>query len=537
MPMKMLSFVLFMFFCSSMLFSQGWKSYPHVPEGSLLSFPLDEGHHADEPIEWWYTGGHLVGDSTGTLYSYMLTYFYFPDFGFDGFRIFNISNDTDGSFFRESQAVHYPVLSQTEMDLEAQVFLGEMEHWKGKKDPSGAPSPFDYELHAESEHGSLTMEYTAQKPPLVHTGTGLFDIGISRYTYYYALTDNLVTGTITLGDVTENVTGTAWIDRQYGTFDPSTGEDYEWFFVQLSNNMDITFWNIFTVDREVPQNEKYVHFSVAIDTTDQYTLYEFDIERLNYHCMPDSMRCYANQWRIQSDSNDIDLIVTALHENPEVLLPFRFFEGALDVTGTVNGQPVTGRGFAELLHGYDFPRSQFTTPASNYWDQESPIAWTSLNPDDGLPLLYDLKYRTELDAGYQVLAEGLTDTSFIWAEPQFNGADSVWLLLTAYSVDRGVVGDTFAIIDLQATSVKDLSGQEITQIYPNPAREVLNIDFARLHDQLEVQIMNTQGQLLSNRVERNLTQLAIDTHQLPDGIYLARFIAKDREFSVKFLVE
>ena len=59
-------------------FSQDWKSYPYNPVGSQISFPNDEGQHIDEPIEWWYSTGHLTGNASGTNYSYMLSYFYYP---------------------------------------------------------------------------------------------------------------------------------------------------------------------------------------------------------------------------------------------------------------------------------------------------------------------------------------------------------------------------------------------------------------------------------------------------------------------------
>ncbi|MBS0011784.1 MAG: hypothetical protein KFF49_10270, partial [Bacteroidales bacterium] len=82
--------IIILLFCSHTLFAQSWKVYPYNPEGSLISFPDDEGRHPDEPVEWWYTTGHLTGGSTGKRYSYMLSYFYRPVSVFDGFRIFNI---------------------------------------------------------------------------------------------------------------------------------------------------------------------------------------------------------------------------------------------------------------------------------------------------------------------------------------------------------------------------------------------------------------------------------------------------------------
>ena len=43
------------------LFAQIWKTYPYHQAGSVLNFPADEGHHPDEPIEWWYTNARVTG--------------------------------------------------------------------------------------------------------------------------------------------------------------------------------------------------------------------------------------------------------------------------------------------------------------------------------------------------------------------------------------------------------------------------------------------------------------------------------------------
>jgi predicted secreted hydrolase len=43
--------------------------------------------------------------------------------------------------------------------------------------------------------------------------------------------------------------------------------------------------------------------------------------------------------------------VTPLLADQENRLSFTYWEGAVDVTGTANGQPVTGRGYVELT-GY-----------------------------------------------------------------------------------------------------------------------------------------------------------------------------------------
>ncbi|TFH24578.1 MAG: hypothetical protein E4H10_10450, partial [Bacteroidia bacterium] len=259
---------------ASIAFSQDWKAYPHTPEGSLISFPADEGRHPGEAIEWWYIAGHLTGESSGTSYSFMLSYFYYPasvqGYELDGFRILNLANDDTGDFFTETQpVVEYLDLATDHLHLDVQLFNLVNESWDHREEPAGTRVPFEYEVSATAEHGELTLSTVLQKRPLIPGGDGLFDQGASSYTYYYSLTDNLVTGSINFDGTDEQVIGTAWIDRQYGSFNPNTQEKYEWFFLQLSNGMDLNIWNLFTPENLLPDQEAYKLLAAYVDENTQ----------------------------------------------------------------------------------------------------------------------------------------------------------------------------------------------------------------------------------------------------------------------------
>lgn len=117
--------------------------------------------------------------------------------------------------------------------------------------------------------------------------------------------------------------------------------------------------------------------------------------------MPDSQMCYSNKWRLTSDLNKIDLTFSTKNNNNEVQFPFRFFEGATDISGTINGVTVTGFGFAELLHSYQPPIPAIKYPQSDEYNVKIPISWQLVNPDDGMPVTYDLAYSIDNKASFQ----------------------------------------------------------------------------------------------------------------------------------------
>ena len=421
------------------IFSQDWKTYPYIPnKDSKVLFPLDEGRHEKEKMEWWYTTGHVVGQTTGKHYTYMLTYFYYPYGKIDGFRILNISDDDEKVFYDEAKFLNYTTMATDKLDIEAKIYKAHTETWKNKyKDNKIVP--FEYKIKAKSDKVTLDLDYVTTKRPLILSEDGYLLQGSDSYTYYYSQTGITANGTITFNGVTEKIKGTSWIDRQYGNLSPQNGTKYEWFSLQLSNNMDINLWNIFAEGNKVPNNEKFRILSAYVDEDIQYTNSDFKLERLAFEYTEDKGRCYAKKWKLTSDVNKLDLIISTLYSDSEVQSPFQFYEGATKITGTVNGKDVTGYGFAELLHTYKNPELAITN--QEYWNKKTPIEWQIINPDDALTLHFNIEYSTDNKATYQSLAKNISNTSYLWNK-KFKKESSIWFKITASSNDSTLLGTT-----------------------------------------------------------------------------------------------
>ena len=527
--MPKLLFFLLIILCSVGSRAQNWKVYPYHPKGSLLSFPADEGHHPSQAIEWWYTAGKLTAAS-GKTYSYMLSYFYYPAASFDGFRILNITDEATGEFYRDTKPVHYPVLSDSLLDLHASVYSSSDEKWITRKDSNGKLLPFEYTIKAASSAASIDLNYKSLKRPLILADSGYLQEGLTSYTYYYSETGNEVSGELTLNGTTENVTGTAWIDRQYGDFNPWTGEKYEWFLLQLSNGMDINLWNVFTADNQIPDNAKYRILSAYVNDSTQYTSADFKIERLGFNRMPDSQMCYADKWRLTSEKNKIDLTITTTHKNSEVQFPFRFFEGATGISGKVNNVDVTGFGFAELLHSYAPPTLSIKYPDAGVFDSEIPVNWQLLNPDDGRPVTYDLSYSIDNKVSFTSIAEGISDTSYLWKNAAVKPGEVIWFKIVARSVDNTLTG---TVISKAASNV--VSGRSSTlRLFPNPVSAVLYFEPSFQMDNPACSIIDETGKAVRIYKSNSLSN-RIDVSFLPKGIYFFRIEKGSKPETIKFI--
>jgi len=515
---KKITFLAILLLLSTFTYSQVWKTYPHTPTGSQVSFSVDEGRHANEPMEWWYTTGHVVGATTGKNYTYMLTYFYFPYGSVDGFRILNISDDDNQQFFDDTKFLTYSTLATDRLDIQANVFGSGIETWKNKY-IGGIISPFEYEINANAPNVTLDLDYDTTKRPLILGDDGYLLQGYTNYTYYYSQTGIDVTGNITFNGITESISGTGWIDRQYGTLNPSDGTQYEWFSMQLSNGMDLNLWNIFTDDDQVPDDERFKILAAYVDENTQYTNDDFELERLAFAYMPDNQRCYSQSWNLTSTINNLDLIITTLYSNSEVQNPFRFYEGATTITGTVNGTIVTGYGFTELLHSYDVPNLTINTNTA--WNESIPFQWQVNNPDDGNPLNYKVEYSTDNQSTYSLLTEDITTNSYLWNTNTFNNGDTFWIKLTGNSIDDTITGFTTKqfTYDTSAVSIEDKELFKV-DVFPNPSQETVTVLAKNIET---ISIFNNNGKLIKN-INENQFNKPINIQNLSKGVYFIKII-------------
>ncbi len=503
--------------------AQDWKTYPYHQEGSDIYFPKDEGWHPNALMEWWYTNAHATGTITGNKYSIMLSYFYYPKFLFEGIRIFNILNDTRNQFYTQTLLCDYSNLALDHLNLKTIPSKSGEEGWITLQDSLGGLKPFEYKISAVSQFGSINMEYDAVKRPLMIAETGFLYQGTSGFSYYYSQTMLKLMGTLTLDGITEPITGIAWIDHQYGNLRSTIQDKYEWFSIQLSNNMDINIYYIFNTQNELPNASNHKTCGIYISDSEDTTISNYELTRLKYSFMPDSVTCYAQQWHFVWDN--IDLIITTNQKYGEVLSPFRFFEGSTNITGTVDGAPVTGIGFAELLHRYENPKIEFNKVAGNGTSNGSiNIAWTLLNPDEGRPIYYDLELSTDNGITFKPIVQGLTNTSFDWDSSGYGIESTSLLRVMGYSIDSTLKGNNIIAIGTDKKGAGIQSDFQLMQNYPNPFNLSTFIKFSLpKFGKINLSVYNSLGELVNvlanGEYESGVYESAFDAADLSSGIY------------------
>ncbi len=552
----MKSVLLIGLFLLSVLWAQDWKQYPYIPAGGEIAFPVDEGNHPDyggslgQGMEWWYLNFHLQGVSSNRHYSAMITYFDFLLYP----RIINIA-DEDQHLFYSQTSLGFLQSSSDSLNIHYFTYTGDTDYFRNLRDSSGM-LPFQYELQAGDGDYQLNVTLDLVKRPLLIGQDGLifFTTGSS---YYYSLTYMNVQGNLVFAGVTDSVTGVAWMDHQYGPFmvGPGGAESYEWFSVQLSNGVDICFWNTFTAQNTIPQDDHHRLSTLYLNDTMQDTTSRFQLHRLQYW-LYEPNAYFASQFNYVDTLHQINITITPVFQ--EQVVPFvnmqYFWEGSCQVSGTYQGNPVSGVAFAELLHIYREPMVDLLSPNGGEIIQDTfRVNWQLQNPDEGNPLQYDLFYSPDSGAHFYPLAQALTDTSYLWDVSGFPSGTGYLLSVVGYSVDSTIVGaDTsdgyFSVQSSSAVSRENTVPATFTLMnaYPNPFNGRLTVTFRNIsRTRVSFQVYDVLGHLIYTAPVKTFLP---GTHRLywnansdsgwpvSSGIYVIRLKNEHRVFTRKVVL-
>ena len=304
-----------------------------------VHFPEDEGAHPQSEVEWWYLNATLH-DAQGHGYTAMVAYFA------PTLRIISISDLATNTFYHEVPDYLDLVAGITRNYAEGSLDLQWDETDRWYKIDADSDS---YQIKTEGETIGFDLHIVSEKAPLIVGGDGLIE-WTQGSTYYYSLTGLQVEGQIEFAGMTVDVEGIGWMDHQW--MGEAAQKGWDWFSVQLDDNTDIICWQIIDDDGSVASRDLTMMF------TDEsiYHTEDFDLEKTATWTSPDTGKEYGTVWKLTEGEHDLDLEIKARFNKQEILL-FReqptlasqFWEGGTTVSGQLEGQDVSGIGYAELV--------------------------------------------------------------------------------------------------------------------------------------------------------------------------------------------
>ncbi len=303
-----------------------------------VHFPVDEGAHPSATVEWWYLNATLH-DSDGGEYTAMAAYFR------PTLRILSIS-DLDSETFYQDVPGLWELTHTTPDYAEGMLDLqwNETDRWyRVTLDPPV------YHLKAAGGDIGLDLDIVSEKAPLMVGGDGLIE-WTEGSTYYYSLTRLAINGQIESAGKTVDVEGIGWMDHQW--MDETSEKGWDWFSIQLDDSTDIICWQIVDAAGAIDSRDLTMMFpdGSIYHTTD------LDLEKTDSWTSPETGIDYGLGWRVQEERHDLDLEIRARFSQQEIILfpdqpgiSWQFWEGGTTVSGQLDGETVSGIGYAELV--------------------------------------------------------------------------------------------------------------------------------------------------------------------------------------------
>ncbi|MGE5159018.1 MAG: lipocalin-like domain-containing protein [Gemmatimonas sp.] len=324
------------------------NDYAQVVPGRTFSFPADHAPHPDFRIEWWYLTANLV-DSSGAAYGVQWTLFrqaLQPGPQRQGWANQQIwmahAAATRADTHRFSQSFARGGVGQAGVDI--QPFRAWIDAWEMRGSARTDPNTIaPLTLEAAAKDFSYRLKLDADRP-LVLQG----DHGYSRKSqrerasYYYSQPFFKANGRLTIADKAVDVTGQAWMDREWSS-QPLAADQagWDWFALHLASGDKLMLYRMRQKDGGSYVSGSFISAEAAMRQLGpaDVTMTPGNTIEIDGHRLP-------VQWRIAIPS--LGLAIRSAPLNPRAWMgtSVSYWEGPIGFHGSH-----TGVGYLELT-GY-----------------------------------------------------------------------------------------------------------------------------------------------------------------------------------------
>jgi len=326
-----------------------------MPVGPKL--PRDQYAHPGAPKEWWWHTGTLVAADRVFGFEINVSGVYDPDAPADSFQYVElmVTDLKDNRHYQITNGLPWSDdWAQSDPSKPWYANLVAPDNSWGAYMASDLATPDTMTVKAWFTDASgmyvpIELTLTQNGVPLFVWGTGVHEVDptktnpLERYNYYYSFTKLSASGTIGIDGIQYPVEGVTWMDHEYGGF--ATGMKWILQDAQLNNGIHLSNFST-TTD---------VHEGIKIESNATILTLDGDSIFVKTFVTP-----LGPTW---TDSVGITYCLTMLVEIPDcrasLTIESRFadqefaagpvYEGVAWVTGTWEGQDVSGTGWIEQV--------------------------------------------------------------------------------------------------------------------------------------------------------------------------------------------
>ena len=366
-----------------------------------LAFPADHGPHPEYRSEWWYFTGNLE-DSLGREFGYQLTFFRSglrppardsaaegaaedagagariagettggrtsPWAAGDAYMAHFALTDADAGGFEAHERFSRAALGLAGAEAGSGMpFRVWLEDWSAAAQPGpegteaseardravlvdggGIGEPDFLPLRLRAAQGSIAIDLVLRsgKPRVLQGDSGYSRKGPEpgNASLYYSYTRLPTAGRLRTARGEFTVTGTSWLDREWGSSLLSPGlAGWEWFGLRLADSTDWTFFRLRKSGREAAAGDTLAFdYGLRVDAAGRTRVLVRLVTPTAYGPV---------RWRLHVPSESLEMEIAPVMAGQELRLSIPYWEGAVRIQARREGREIAGRGYMELT-GY-----------------------------------------------------------------------------------------------------------------------------------------------------------------------------------------
>jgi len=307
-----------------------------------FDFPADHGPHPDYRIEWWYLTANLEA-ADGTPYGLQWTLF----------RSALAPGEREGWTSPQVWFAHAAVTTPEAHYATERFARGGVGLAGVRADPFRAwidewvlegPDLNTLNMRAQGPDFGYDMDLRAEGP-LVFQGQGGFSVKSAegQASYYYSQPFYRISGVLQLPDGPVEVTGNAWLDREWSSQPLSESQTgWDWFSLSFDDGDKLMGFQLRQRDGTQYSASTWIG---ADGTTTAYPDGAFTAEPLVQSEV--AGREVPTTWRVRLPDRGVDVTVAALNTDAWMAMSIPYWEGPVVISGSH-----TGVGYLEMT-GYE----------------------------------------------------------------------------------------------------------------------------------------------------------------------------------------
>ncbi|MEJ7662175.1 MAG: lipocalin-like domain-containing protein [Hymenobacter sp.] len=328
------------------------------PPATRAELPHEEAVHPKNSLEWWYLTGHLRDQATGEEFGIEYVFFHFNlRDGKTDYQMVNVAiTDPKGQKFNYDYKLRkLPRLLTDSLPLRLRERKdGQIWSFDGQE----GKYQFEAALTGKQNTGyALNLSTTPTKPVLLHGGTGYENYGEGIVAGYYSYPRLATTGTLTVGGKTHQVTGELWYDRQWNCGSVvSKDVGWDWLSIQLDEPREELMINTLrnaktgqTLQQRYLQQRHQPEHRPHRPGLHAHAPHVLDQPQIQEN-LPRQVARAASRPGLRPGSGAPGAPARSWPCASSTPSPCTTGKACAKVTGTHNGQPVTGKAYVEITN-------------------------------------------------------------------------------------------------------------------------------------------------------------------------------------------